>query len=97
MALANTSHAGAVAWALGVTGLLPVTGYICYRLGKTESRGVMDGIAAGVGAVAKTANDIAGIKVTATRNLRAPAPVYPAALPKQIVVEMSRDDETVYM
>lgn len=100
LAMSNTSHGGAVAWALGATSLLPVMGYACYRLGQIEGRGVMNGIAAGVGAVSKTANDIAGIKVTAARALRSPGPVYPAALPDQIVVDIAPEpggDGPVYV
>jgi len=89
LALANTSHGGAVGWALAATSLLPVMGYACYRLGQIEGRGVMNGIAAGVGVVSKQANDIAQVKVGTARALRQPMPVYPAALPDQIIVDIA--------
>ena len=89
LALANTSHGEAVGWALAATALLPVMGYACYRLGQIEGRGVMNGIAAGVGVVSKQANDIAQVKVGTARALRQPMPVYQAALPDQIIVDIA--------
>ena len=72
LALAHTSHGGAVAWALGVTALFPVGGYVCYRLGQTESKGTLNGLAAGVSAVMKAANETADLKVNVHHALRQP-------------------------
>ena len=72
LALANTSHAGAVLWALGATALIPVSDYVCYRLGQTESKGTLNGLAAGVSAVMKAANDTADLKVNVHHALRQP-------------------------
>jgi len=73
LALAHTSHAGAVLWALGATALIPVSDYVCYRLGQTESKGTLNGLAAGVSAVMKAANETANLKVNVTHALRQPA------------------------
>ena len=72
LALAHTSHGGAVLWALGATAAIPLTGYACFKLGKTESRGVKDGLAAGVSAVMDAANETADIKMRVTHTVRQP-------------------------
>jgi len=72
LTLAHTTHAGAVGWALAATAMIPAAGYTCYRLGQTESRGVKDGLAAGIGAVMKAANETASLKVNVTHAMRQP-------------------------
>ena len=72
LALNHTSHGGAILWALGATALIPVSDYICYRLGQTESKGTLNGLAAGVSAVMKAANETADLKVNVHHALRQP-------------------------
>jgi len=75
--LANVSHGGAVIWALLATGLVPAGTYGGYKLGKVESRGTLNGLAAGVGVVSSAATDqveaatrVAEIKVSTARAMR---------------------------
>lgn len=81
LALANTSHAGAVGWALAMTALVPAMGYGCYRLGKVESRGTLNGLAVGVKNVMDAANETANLKVSMTRTLKQPTQPVEVKLP----------------
>lgn len=81
LTLANTTHSVAVMWALGATALIPVTGYVCYRLGQTKSTGVLDGLAAGVSAVMRAANETANLKVNVTHAMRQPTQPQVVELP----------------
>lgn len=86
-------------WALLATALIPVSVWAGVRYGQTESRGVVNGLAAGVGAVMGAANQVADVKVSTTRAMRPAAPVYPAALPEQVVIDIEPHHEggTVYV
>lgn len=86
--VASVEHGILAAWALLATAMIPACGYACYRLGQTESRGVVNGIAAGVGAVSRTANDIAQVKIHTAHAIRSPGQLYPAALPEQVVIDI---------
>lgn len=81
LALANTSHRSATGWALAMTALVPLAGYVCYRLGKVESRGTLNGLAVGVKNVMDAANETANLKVQMTRTVRAPVETVAVELP----------------
>jgi len=75
LALANVGHENAIIWALLATALLPVSLFAGYKWGKVESRGTLNGLAAGVGAVMGAASQVADVKVSTTRRMRQPDPV----------------------
>ena len=75
LTLAHVGHSAAVVWALVATALLPIFLWGGYRLGKVESRGTLNGLAAGVGAVMGAASQVADVKVSTTRRMRQPDPV----------------------
>jgi len=72
-------------WALLATALIPVSIWGGVRYGQTESRGVVNGLAAGVGAVMKAANDTANLKVTMGRQARG-VPEQPPVMPRLLDV-----------
>ena len=69
------------------------------RYGQTESRGVVNGLAAGVGAVMGAANQVADVKVSTAHAMRPVAPIYRAALPEQVIVDIEphHEEGTVYV
>ena len=80
--ISQMSRGALIAWALIATALLPLVGLagysaakLGYRLGKTESEGIVKGIGLGTGPVVKVAEQVANVKVDTTRRLRQPEPV----------------------
>lgn len=57
-------------WALVATLLLPITGIVCFKLGKTESVGVVKGIETGVKNVVPVASQVADIRISTARAMR---------------------------
>jgi len=75
LALANVGHENAIIWALLEMALLPISLFAGYKWGKVESRGTLNGLAAGVSAVMGAASQVADVKVSTTRRMRQPDPV----------------------
>ncbi len=67
-------------WAMVVTALLPITGWLGYRLGQQEARGKVAGIDAGISQVMAAAGQTAALRVQVARALRQPGPPSPAVM-----------------
>lgn len=99
LALANTSHGVAVAWALLATIAVPLAGIAGYKLGGTEARGVLAGIGLGTGPVVQTAEKIATVKASAARAMKTPEP-WVVELPRMVDVtpkQLPSDNDQVVM
>lgn len=78
-------HGVLAAWMPLSIVLIVVAAVAGVRYGQTESRGVVNGLAAGVGAVMKAANDTANLKVTMGRQVRG-VPEQPPVMPQLVDV-----------
>jgi len=78
-------HGVLAAWMPLSIVLIAVAAIAGVRYGQTESRGVVNGMGLGVGAVAQTANDIAALKITMGRQARG-VPEQPPAMPRLLDV-----------
>jgi hypothetical protein len=58
------------AWALLATALLPVVGWVAWRLGRWYAQGIVTGIDWGIGKVAQAGNNAADLRVRVHREMK---------------------------
>lgn len=77
----KVEHGALAAWALLATVAIPVVGYITYRIGQVENRGVLAGLGLGTGAVISAADKVATVKREVRVKVVEPAQVELPSLP----------------